>query len=330
MQNPAWKRHFYFLILTNVILIYSHFFGFFILGIQLLSCLFFRDKRKATRVFLQTLGISLIFYLPYFPVFFSRFFASSFGTWVPPPVLSDLYTMIWRFSNVPVVTVFFLVMMTAAIVKYIMELRNPAIPISAFQKVLLVWFIFPYLAIFLVSFKIPMFLDRYLVLTSVAFYFLVAQSIVYVCGSRKIIFYSLSVLAIGGMLLTFNPDSDNHRRLKNVVRVIDSLRQKSTPVLLCPEWLDLGFTYHYNLKYFRDYRNLRRNLREDSIFPVNQPDQFPAGILEKSTAVILLEEWPEVVDKKNDVFKYLSGKFQECREIKIPEAYTVYYFSSRK
>jgi mannosyltransferase len=330
VQNPERKPSLYLLILANVLLIYSHFFGFFVIGIQLLSCLIFQDIRKVTKVCLQSQMITLFFYLPYFPIFFSRFFASSSGTWVPPPVFSDLYTMVWRFSNVPVVTVFFLVILTAAVMKYIMKWRNFSALLSPFQKILLLWFFFPYLAIFLLSYKIPMFLDRYLVFTSVAFYFLIAQAIIYTLGSRKIIFYIFSVLAIGGMLLTFNPNIDNHRRLKRVIEVIHDLKQKETPILICPEWLDLGFTYYYNPEYFKDFGNLKQKLQKEFIFPVNHADQVPSGILEKSTSVILLEEWPEVVDKNNEVLKNISDRYTTCTVINIPETYKVYYFSRRK
>jgi hypothetical protein len=327
IQNPGKKTPFYLLIIINVLLIYSHFFGFFVIGIQLLSGLIFPDVRKAFKTCLQALVVTLFFYLPYFPVFFSRFFASSGGTWVPPPVISDLYTMVWRFSNVPVLTVFFLVLLTGALVKYLMVSGNPSEHPSPYQKVLLVWFFIPYLTIFLLSFKLSMFLDRYMVFTSIAFYLLVGQAINYIRGSHKIVFYVLSVLAAGGMLITFHPNLDNHRRLKKVVEVIHNLKQKKTPVLICPEWLELGFAYYYNPTYFRDYGNLRNNLAKEQIFPVNHPEDIPQGIFQNATSVILLEEWPEVVDKNNDILKKMSSHFRECRGKKIPEAYKIYYFS---
>ncbi len=221
-------------------------------------------------------------------------------------------------------------MLTVAVTKYILEWKNSSALVSSFQKILLLWFFFPYLAIFILSYRMPMFLDRYMVFTSIAFYLLLGQAIVYVCDSRKFIFYGLSVLAVGGMLLTFNPNVDNHRRVKKVIEIIHGLKQKETPVLICPEWLDLGFTYYYNVQYFKDYGNLRQNLQKEYIFPVNHPDQIPPGILEKSTSVVLLEEWPEVVDKNNEVLKKLSDRFSSCREIKIPEAYKIYYFSRRR
>ncbi len=330
IKNPEKKTTFRLLILSNILLIYSHFFGFFVIGIQLLSCLVFKDTNKAGKACLKAQIITLFCYLPYFPVLFGRFYASSGGTWIFPPIISDLYTMVWRFSNVPVMTVFFLLLFTAALVKYFRTGRNISEHLSPFQKVLLVWFFVPYLFIFLISYKLPMFLDRYLVFVSVSFYLLVGQSIVYIYGSRKVLFYILSVLAVGGMLLTFHPNLNNHRRLKKVVEVIYHLKQKDTPVIICPEWFDLGFTYYYNQEYFRDYGNLKLKLQNELIFPVNNSEQIPKRIIDGSTSVILLEEWPEVADKNNEVLKKISGRFSFCREIKIPEAYKIYYFTQKK
>ena len=308
IQNHGRKISFYLLIITNVLLIYSHFFGFFVIGIQLLSYIIFADLRKTFKAYTQATIITIICYLPYFPVLFSRFSASEEGTWVPPPVLSDLYTMVWRFSNVPVVIVLFLLLLMAALIKYLVR-RFHLQDLSPFQKVLLVWFFVPYLAIFLLSYKLPMFLDRYLVFVSFAFYLLVGQAIVYISGSRKILYYILSAIAVGGMLATFHPDLDNHRRPKKVAEIIHGLKNKETPVLLCPEWLDLGFTYYYNQEYFRDYGNIRRDLQNEIIFPLNHPEQIPKNIISGSTSVILLEEWPELVDKNNEVLKYISARF---------------------
>jgi len=326
IKNPERKTSFILLIIANVLLIYSHFFGFFVLGIQLLSCLAFKDTRKAGKICLKAQIITLVFYLPYFPVLFSRLYASSGGTWVSPPLLSDLYTMIWRFSNAPVVTVLFLLLFIVALMKYLRDGRQLSEHLSFFQKVLLVWFFVPYLLIFIVSYKLPMFFDRYLVFLSIAFYLLIGQSIVYICGSRKILYYGLSTLAIAGMLLTFHPNLDNHRRLKNVVEIVQNLKDKDTPVIICPEWFDLGFTYYYDQDYFRDYGNLRLDLQNELIFPVNHPEQIPENIIDRSPSVILVEEWPEVADKNNEVLKKISDKFSFSRRINLPEAYKIYYF----
>jgi hypothetical protein len=175
-----------------------------------------------------------------------------------------------------------------------------------------------------------MFLDRYLIFISVAFYLLVGQAIVYLSGSKKSLFYILSFIGVGGMLLTFHPNQDNHRRLKQAVEIIKNLKDKETTVFICPEWLDLGFTYYYNQKYFEDYGNLRSDLNKAAIFPVNHPGQVPDSVLQKQGPIILFEEWPEVVDKGNDLLKEISGRYSTPKVFKVPEAYKIYYFFQKK
>jgi len=329
VRNPKSKKIFWFLILANVLIIYSHFFGFFVILVQLLSCFFFSDVRKIRRNYLVAQIITLAFYLPYITVLFGRFMASAGGTWVPTPVISDLYTMIWRFSNAPVVTVLFIVTLVVGLINYYFKRQRSTEPSSSFLRVLLVWFFFPYLFMFAISFIIPMFLDRYLVFVSIAFYLLVAESIVLAC-SRKILFYALSLVALGSMLITFNPNVDNLRHMREVVTKVKRLKHDEIPVFICPQWLDLGFTYYYNRDFFMDYKNITAHLNKDQIFPVNNADKISSVITAKTTNVILFEEWAEIADKENTILKLLSEKFATHREFKVPESYTIYYFSRRR
>jgi hypothetical protein len=175
-----------------------------------------------------------------------------------------------------------------------------------------------------------MFFDRYLVFISIAFYLLIGQAIVYLSGLKKVLFYILSFIGVGGMLLTFHPNQDNHRRLKQAVEVVKILKDRRTAVFICPEWLDLGFTYYYNQQYFKDYGNLRSDLNKMAIFPINHPSQVPDTIRKKYGSVILFEEWPEVVDKNNDLLKEFSGRYSAPKKFKVPEAYKIYYFYQKK
>jgi uncharacterized membrane protein len=97
--------------ITLILLAYSHFFGWIVIFIQILAGLVIRKYRPVMmRPVLAGTLVTILFYLPYIYIFFSRFTTTvSHGTWVPAPVFSDLYTMAWRFSNAPVTTVCFLV-----------------------------------------------------------------------------------------------------------------------------------------------------------------------------------------------------------------------------
>jgi mannosyltransferase len=330
IQKPGKIYNLYLFILADVLLLYSHFFGFFVIGIQLISCLVLLRRSDGAKRCLKAGVIVLLFYLPYFPVMWNRFVASSAGTWVLRPALSDLYTMVWRFSNVPVVTVFFLAVLSAAAIKFLASRKKLQGTLLPFQAVILIWFFVPYLAIFLLSFKIPMFLDRYMVFTSIAFYLLTGHAIAYLFESKKFLLYLFAVIGAGGMMLTFNPALDNHRRLREVTETVHSMKGKTTPVVICPGWLDLGFTYHYRQDYFSDPHFLKEHLEHEFIYPMNHPDQVQDWLFTLSDSLILFEEWPEVVDRDNGILKKISGRFKKYTEVKIPESYTVYFFSGRK
>jgi mannosyltransferase len=313
--------------LVNLLLIYSHFFGFIVLAIQFVACFSTGDARRMIRLFLLSTGIVLLGFLPYLPVVLHRFSASAGGTWVPAPVLTDLYTMVWRFSNAPVVTVLFLIVLFSAGLKFLIKRFMNKECISAPSGIILLWFFLPYFLMFLLSFRLPIFLDRYLIFVTPAYYLLVGSAVFYLQGSLKWPGIVVSGICIAAMLLTFNPDYDNGRRLKDCVSGIKELKKSTVPMVICPEWLNLPFSYHYNLNYFKDYNNLKRRLADEKIYSVNSFGTIPSVILNNSDSLILFEEWPEVVDPGNRILKEFSTRYAKCTTLSYPESYKVYLFT---
>jgi hypothetical protein len=278
------------------------------------------------KLYLVILVIVVISYIPYLPIFLSRFLLTSTnGTWVPKPILSDLYKMVWKFSNVPVTTVFFLFLLFSSFIIGIIRYIRSGVSFPYATTVILIWFFLPYFLMFLISFKIPMFLDRYLVFISIGYYFLIGISVSYL-GRKKWIFYTLSFISILMMAVTFKPDADNKRRVKEVVQTIKKLKTKESLVVICPSWLDLGFTYYYNQDLFRDYKNLKGNLIKEKIFPVNDISQIDTAIYLKASNVIYFEEWATLVDKENQIYNNLSRRFSKQEQYKIFESFTIYNF----
>lgn len=91
----------YFSIAT-ILLIYSHYFGFFILIIQLICFLFNKKliKKYRKRIFIVSLIIILL-YLPYIRILIKRVIDSSMnGTWLSPVEdLGNLHDVFYTFSN---------------------------------------------------------------------------------------------------------------------------------------------------------------------------------------------------------------------------------------
>ena len=95
------NSHFIILTITNILIIYAHYFGFFILFLQfVISQFLYRDK-KFKKGFWLSFIIIFVAYIPNLYVFFYRFYDSSaHGTWVQPPDgIKSLYGMFRSFSN---------------------------------------------------------------------------------------------------------------------------------------------------------------------------------------------------------------------------------------
>jgi uncharacterized membrane protein len=80
------KRTIIGFIVSSILLVYAHYFGVIVLGIQLLSILFIDEIRsKQLKSFLKLYGIISLLYLPQLVVLGKRFFISaSEGTWLQP------------------------------------------------------------------------------------------------------------------------------------------------------------------------------------------------------------------------------------------------------
>ena len=324
---PLKKRYLFLLAATNMLLIYAHFFGFFIFLIQGLSVLFIPEYRRTIlKPYVGSVSLTLISYIPYFPVFFARFFqASTGGTWVEPPVISDLYTMVWRYLNAPVVTVAVLGILVAAIIKFIYGIKKGQECWKSRNIVLVIWFLVPFVSMFLVSYKIPMFLDRYTVFISVGFYLLVSVALNSLFEGIKPALILMAVF-VSMMAVTFHPRVDNKRRLGDVVNFISENKTERTSVIICPQWLEYGFAYHYNQPVFRDYQHLRPLLNTEGIYPANDLSLLDTMKLRNSDQVLLFEEWSSVADPGQTLFRYLGREFRFKKTTLFYENFKVHQY----
>ena len=328
-RNPRKKTNLVLLTVINILLIYTHFFGFFVLFIQLFSCVVISELRFCIlKKYFLILVPCLLSYIPYIPIFFSRFHNSAAGgTWVLPPVISDLYTMLWRYSNAPVITVFYILILTGASIKFFFNGRKAGLP-SVFTRVILIWFIVPYLTMFFISFLWPVFLDRYTVFISLGFYLLVAISVRYL-GSNKIVFYTLSIAAVVMMATTFQPNLDNKRRIREVVAKVKELKTDETIVIVCPAWLDKGFTYYYNPEIFKNVRDFSKNLNADGVYPINHLEDMDPVIFQHAASVVFFEEWSALVDPRGRIPQFLDSGFTKINSWKICETFNISYYLKR-
>ena len=337
IKNEKSKFYLITLIVINVLLVYSHYFGFFIVFIQSFCVLFLKEVRvKLLKIYLVSVVVLFVFYLPNLLVLWTRFIDSTTkGTWVSPVSFDEGYNMLRRFFNAPVTTVFFIIIMSSAIVKLII---NKFQYISKYSKVISVWFILPFLITFILSlkyfsFNIPIFFDRYLTFVSIGLYFLLALSIDYLIPERKFYNY-LIVIPIAFMLMTYERKIKIKRPVNEIVEKLKDVKTDNTLIYFSPHFFNLNFAYYYNLDYFKDYNetniyeNLDNNFSKENIFGINNQDQIDTNLISTAGKVIFLDAASEFTFPDNNIVNKLSKYFKQSEKHNFSH-YNLYIFDNK-
>ena len=331
LNEPEKKSNYYCLFFANLFLIYSHYFGFYVVFIEAVSIFFTSNtKRYRKNIFILflLLGVS---YLPMLFVFVHRFGTSvTQGTWVAPPGFTEVYGNINRFintrNNTAVLILLFAVSSVILYKKQLIKQKYLQISSNRNFKIVLSWFLVPYLLMFLVSFRYPMFIDRYILYTSIPLYLVIAFLLGSIQVSQKLKLVMVLIF-LAGMAGTLQLNPDNNRRLKQVATVVKANKNSGTVVFIAPHYAYVGFTYHYDLDLFKDAQNTVMRLENDNVFPVSDTARVSEILLrETPDNCIYVQAGTEFTDPDNTIFNYISSRYKNKKLTHVYEIYNIYYF----
>jgi uncharacterized membrane protein len=220
--------HFILLLIFNSLLIYAHYFGFFVLISEAICFLiFFNEKKKYLSRFLGYLLFQVLIYLPVLHIFITRASSSlASGTWVAAPHASELYGNINRFLNDRMVTAVLILVVISLLIQLFYQLKSHFVNhlmsnMSKQQYMIITMFLLPYLIMFLLSYQSPMFIDRYILFTTIPLYLTIAIIISNLSFNTSFFAFAC-VLILAVQLFFLNLKPDNNRRLKEVASSIKS------------------------------------------------------------------------------------------------------------
>lgn len=321
-----WKLFWFFL--ANTLLIYTHFFGFFILFVQFFFILLQRQLlRKYYRFLILFVGVMLITYFPFILVVLQRFATSAHGgTWLTPPSgINALYEMLRAFSNAPVTAVFTLTGMLAGLV--ILFVRRRQNPNRVATRLILCWFYIPFLFMFGISYWIPMFLDRYLMFIAIGFPLLVAVSTDFIIQTPK---FRLLIPALICLLfiVTVKPNKTNKREVRETVQLVKQQENKETLVLVAPVHFSLNFIYYYDCDLFRlsDPELVKKKLSERRLFCINSLEGLD---YKHAKRIVLVDAASNFSAPNNNILNTLNMEFNQVSKHHIEEIFDVYEFVSK-
>ena len=315
------------LILSNLALVYSHHFGWFVIFMQFLCGFLYLKDKKAIRSILITIGISALAYIPLFVVLIKQFLRSSRGTWIDAPGsnMEFIYQLYYLLNHRQVFRAV-LVIMVAGIIFTIYKKSFKSLPSELL--VLFLWWFVPYTIMFAVSFKIPMFITRYLLFNSIGLYLFIAAAIYYLFNRHRIIVpvIGLALLGIMGNWMRILPNSFSYREAKNAISYTKSQQQPDDAIIMYYSWNDMGFAYYYDRTIFQDTKNFTQRLAQNHIFPV----QGLEGVIyiverdEFKRIIYYLDGVREGSDR--GILDYLSQKYVLTNSASFPQSIKVAIF----
>jgi hypothetical protein len=205
--------------------------------------------------------------------------------------------------------------------------------ISVYARIVLAWVMLPLLIMFVCSFWIPMFLDRYLIFFTSAFYLLAALIVAFLDRSKN---PYISLLLIFLMIITFTRNPDNRRHVGDVVNKVKELKTSNTVVYMCPDYFDMNFAYYYNKSLFSDiaptnYRKrLRDGLANEKIFIIANRHQIDTLLIKNTDKVIYVDAAADFSYPQNKIKEYLDSCMNPVQDNFYYEIFHVIEYQSKE
>jgi 4-amino-4-deoxy-L-arabinose transferase-like glycosyltransferase len=314
------------LAVVNVLMVYSHYFGFIVWFIEIVFILIY--SREMIKIFFILFVVSIILYLPQFFVLLDRFqHSTSEGTWVKVPNgVEAIYNMLWKFSNQPLATVYCILVMAVSIPLIFIRKEK----LSLAKKFFLFAFIIPFTLMYLISFKIPVYNPRYLTFL-LPFYYILLSVLAFDIVSNVKYTFVLPLVMIILFGCTADLDPDKKREAKAVTEFINSHRSPGDMVIICTHEFLTNYAYYTDEKLFQmkgedEYSAIENELLKKNIYPVRSINEIHPSLLQNAKRIIYLDAGADFSNPGNNVLTTLRTQRNEKNKTHFKEIFDVYEF----
>jgi hypothetical protein len=327
-QNPEKKRYLAGLIISNLVLVYGHYFGWFVIFIQfVVSFLYFSDKQFLKKT-IVAIASTTVLYIPMFSVLIKQFLISKDSTWVTPPPSSEYIQQLkWFMNSGTGLKVLVFIVLAGVIFALFTKPKKEQIK-GVF--LLLIWWVVPYSLMFFVSYKIPMFTNRYILFNSIGFFLFVGVAINYLFQKIRVIgpLVSLGILFI--MYSRMFTGDFAPRHVKETTDFIHSRTDSTTSIIIYAHWADLEFIYHYDRDIFGAVSDYEANLEKENILRTWGVDDVKKIIDKKHPPhIALYQNNTAAIDPENLVFYYIDSIYTRTDSVAFEGGLVVTIFDTK-
>ena len=256
--------------------------------------------------------VGCLLFVPYLGILLLRWDNSQSGTWVSKPNgLQTIYNILREFLNSPLATISCLIIILAAILLTInqIRMRKPLIIFSA-------WWLVGALGIFVVSYYVPMYLARYILFSSIGLYFLIGlgtQRVFELIPPTWLKPLSMIPLLILIGSFKFKPGSD--RSNKEELTLLENSRTEKTGIVLIPSYLGIHYMVHLKpemMQHCTHQKDFIAPLREIGVYCVSSLDEYKSSTSSRDfEQVLYFDGWDELVDPELKLKRYLEEKYDK-------------------
>lgn len=325
-QNPEKKINLTGLILSNIVLVYGHYFGWFVIFIQFAVTFFYTCNRPFLKKSLLATATTAVLYLPMFTVLFKQFMISKDATWVTPPQSSEFIQQLkWFMNSGTGLRVLVYILIAGVIFAIVTKQKR-----EQFREValLLVWWLVPYTLMFLASAKVPMFTNRYILFNSVGFYLFAGVAVYYLFGKTRILSISACLILLWMSYSKMFTGDFAPRKVKETTDFIRTKADSTSTIIIYAHWADLEFMYHYDREIFKNVDTYEKLLEKNKIYQawgLNDTRLYLER--EKPKKVIFYQNNTAAIDPQNSIFNYIDSVYTRTDSVPFVDGLVVSIFT---
>jgi hypothetical protein len=238
----------------------------------------------------------------------NRFLKSSEGTWVQPPASSEYIQQLKLFMNSDIGFKILIGALAIGIIITIFFKKNNILWRETI--VIFLWWFIPFSIMFLVSQKIPMFTNRYILFNTIGFYLFIGAAITTLYKNIRFLIPIIGITLLVVMFLKLKTQNLAVRETQKSANFIQSKINKNSSIIILPQWANLGFMYYFDRDIFMDHENYNSLLNKNKIFPAWGFQDAQRNIQKHCPGrIIYYQNNSKSVDPTNSILNYLDSAY---------------------
>ncbi len=324
------------LVVSNLFVVYSHYFGWFIIISEGIATLLFFNKTNTLKRLGLSLGLTIIGFVPMIRIMINQFFLSNRGTWLSSPSAGDFKKeLLFVFNHQSLILVFKIILIVGvALMLFRYFIHKEWKPnFNTNYIMLLLWSVIPFSLMYFISSKIPIFTGRYILYTAPAFYLLATVTISTLYNKIKLleIIALLVTVIVMGLHLRILPHDFGWRDIKKAAIFIRHKEKELDDriIIIYPAWTDLELVYHYDLELFKNYTDYKDNCRKRGLIGAWYSNNVAEiALSNKNKDIILLSNTGSGETEIMNCALHTSHTF--IKKAAFPEFYNVGIYKTRE